>query len=166
MDNVSEIVMLPVETPDEEQFFADEFFLDESDPGIEVKVKMRGRMVPVFLKRGLTLEDEMAAQAAALQKTVTPDGRVVIGGLNEKALVEEMLFRCIKSWPFKYPLFRVNPKTGQKEPHPQAGQPFPVTKENIRKMLGGADELAAAIKKLNTEGEKVLAPFVVTSAEA
>lgn len=153
MDNESEIVMLPVETPEPEaeQFFADEFFLDESDPGIKVTVRMRGRDVPIFLKRGLTLDDQMAAEAAALDKRLTPDGRVVVAGLNEKALVEEMLVRCIKSWPF------VDRATGQK---------LPITKENIRRMLGGADALAEAIKKLNIEGEKVLAPFAVTSAGA
>ena len=145
---MDEILELPVETPEEEQFFADEFFLLEDDPGITVQVKMRGRVVPITLKRGLTLEDEMAAQAAALNKQVV-NGRVVIGSLNEAALVEEMLIRSIKDWPF------IDRKTGQK---------FPITKENVRRMLGGADELAEAIKKLNTEGEKVLAPFVVTSA--
>lgn len=134
--------------PAQEQFFADEFFLDEEDPGVKVTVKMRGRDVPIYLKRGLTLEDEMAAQATALKKTITPDGKVIVQGLDETALVEEMLVRCIKSWPF------TDRKTGKS---------FPITRENIRKMLGGADELAAAIKKLNQEGEAALAPFAPVS---
>lgn len=137
----------PAEEPAEQPFYADEFFLDESDPGVEVKVKMRGRIVPIFLKRGLTLEDEMAAQTAALKKRVTPDGKIVVEGIDEKALVEEMLFRCIKSWPFIT----------------RQGAKLPISRENIRKMLGGADELAEAIKKLNVEGEAALDPFAAAS---
>lgn len=136
--------------PDEEHFYADDFFAMEDDPGVKVFITMRGRQVPIHLKRGLTLEDEMAAQSAALKKTITPEGKIVVEGLDESALVVEMLYRQINRWPF------TNRTTGQK---------LPITRENIKRMLGGAEELAEAIKKLNAEGEAALAPFGVASAE-
>ena len=136
---------------DQEVFYADEFFLDEDDPGIEVKVQMRGRLVPICIKRGLTLDDQMAAEAAAIKKSVGLDGKVVFQGLDEGALVREMLFRYIRSWPF------TDRKTVEL---------LPITRENVGKMLGGSEALMQAIKNLNDEGEKVLAPFVEVSTEA
>lgn len=136
---------------EQEVFYADEFFLDDADEGVEVKVHIRGRDVPIMLKRGLTLDDTMAAQAAAVKKTLTPDGKVLFEGMDEGRLVREMLFRSINKWPF---VDRVT------------GEPLPITRENVGRMLGGADKLMEAIKQLSDEGEAVLAPFVADSAKA
>lgn len=147
-----EPIQFPVdEVPAEEQFYVDDFFAVEDAPGIKVEVKIRGRLVPFWLKRGLSLEDEMAAESVAVKRRVLPDGRVVIEGMDDAALVVELLYRHIKEWPF------TDRKTGEK---------FPITRENIRKLMGGAEALASAIKRLNTDGEAVLAPFAAASAEA
>jgi hypothetical protein len=131
------------------EFLFDDFFGSEDDPGIVVEIKIRGRQVPITLRRGLTLADQMACQAAALKKRLV-NGSIVMDGLDEAILVEEMMVRAIKAWPFQF----------------KGGTPVPVTRENIRKMLGGADEIADAIKKLSTEGEAALAPFVPASGAA
>lgn len=134
-----------------QQFYADDFFALAADPGIVVGVKIRGREVPITLKRGMTLADKSAAQSMALKKTVTSDGRVVIDGLDESILVEQLLLHCILDWPF------IDRTTGEK---------FPVTLENIRLMLGGVEQLAELIAKIESDGTEALAPFVPESDEA
>lgn len=133
----------------ENEFLFDDFFGSATDPGIVVEIKIRGRQVPITLSRGLTLADQMACQAAALKKRLV-NGQIVMDGLDEGILVEEMLVRSIKAWPFTF----------------KDGTSVPVTRENIRQMLGGADDIAEAIKKLSTEGEAALAPFAPASDAA
>jgi hypothetical protein len=133
-----------------EQFYFDDFFATDEDAGITVPVKIRGRQVPITLKRGMTLADKMACQAVALKKRIV-GGQVIVDGIDEQRLVEEMLVRQILDWPF------TDRATGEK---------IPVTLEHLRNLRGGADELAEAIKKLDEEGEAALVPFVPASDEA
>lgn len=134
---------------EQQQFFFDEFFADESDAGVVVPVTIRGKQVPITFKRGLTVEDKSRAQQAAVQKRLTADGRLVYDGVDESKAVELMLLAAIKDWPFTY----------------RDGRKVPVSVENIRNLLGGADEMADIIQKLDAEGAEALVPFVSPSAE-
>lgn len=134
----------------QETFYVDEFFATEDDPGVKVTVKIKGRMVPITFKSGLTVEEKAKAQAKALKRHVTPDGRLVIDEVNESEAAIYMLAVAIKDWPF------TDRATGQK---------LPITVENIRKLMGGADEMAAIIQKIDQEGAAALAPFEPASAE-
>ena len=133
----------------QESFYVDEFFATEEDPGIEVPIKIKGRMVPITFKSGLTVEDKARAQQMAIKREIV-DNKVVLKELNESEAAIYMLAVAIKSWPFK------DRKTGAQ---------FPVTPENIRKLMGGADEMAEIIKKIDEEGTAALLPFVAPSTE-
>lgn len=132
-----------------ETFYFDDFFASDEDPGVTVPVKIRGRMVPITFKRGLTIEDKAKAQAAAVKMTISADGKPVFGGIDNAAAVTQMLAVSIKSWPFTN----------------RDGSPVPVTIENIKKLLGGADEMADVIAKIDAEGAEALVPFVAPSDE-
>jgi hypothetical protein len=134
----------------DETFFVDEFFATDEDPGVTVGVKIKGRLVPITFKSGLTVEDKAKAQAKAIKRRVTGDGRLVVDEINESEAAIYMLAVSIKDWPF------TERATGKK---------LPITVENIRKMLGGADEMAEVIQKIDQEGAAALVPFAPASAE-
>lgn len=133
----------------QEQFYFDEFFADEETPGVVVPVKIRGRLVPIEFKRGLTIEDKAKAEQAAIKRKVVGN-KVIVEGLDEAEAVVYLLAVSIKKWPF----------TDRK-----TGAPIPITPDTIRKMLGGADQMAEVIKQLDQEGADALVPFVAPSTE-
>lgn len=134
----------------QETFYVDEFFATDEDPGVTVPVKIKGRIVPITFKSGLTIEDKAKAQSKAIKRRVTGDGRLVVDEVNESEAAIYMLATAIKKWPFE---------------DRNTGAPLPITVENIRKMLGGADEMAEIIQKIDQEGAAALVPFAPVSAE-
>lgn len=129
-------------------FYFDDFF--DSAKTVVIPVTIKGRVVPITIKAGLSVEDRLAAQAAAVKKLTKPNGETVILGIDEGAATEELMLRAIVSWPFVQ----------------RDGARVPVTKENLRKLLGGIDALAEAVQKIDSEGEASLTPFAPPSAEA
>lgn len=131
------------------EFLFDEFFTSEDEESrlVEVPITIMGRKVPVTLKKGLNVEEKMAAQKAALVRKTLPNGTVSID-VDEGILAEEMLVQAIARWPF------VNRETHE---------PVPVTRENLRRLRGGADEISLILQRIEAEGEKALAPFVTPS---
>lgn len=130
-----------------ETFFFDEFFADES--GVEVWLPIRGRKVPLRIKRGLTLAEKLKAQSKAVKRHVDPaTGRVVIDEINEAGGLEEVILAMLVSWPFTY----------------RDGSPVPITRENINKLLGGMDALAELVQKMEVEGDAALLPFAAPFA--
>lgn len=131
-------------------FLFDDFFASDNDPGVVIGVTIKGRRVPITIKRGLSVTERTAAEQKAVRKHTDPSGRLVFDGVDEAVLVEELLVAAIKDWPFKN----------------SDGSAVPVTRENIRRMLGGAEEIASAIQTIDREGESALAPFEQPSAAA
>lgn len=126
-----------------ETFFFDEFFADDS--GVEILLPIRGRRVPIRIKRGLTLAEKIKAQSVAIKRRVDPaTGRVVVEEINEAAGAEAVILAMLVSWPFVT----------------RDGSPVPITRENINKLLGGLDVLADLVQKMEAEGDAALAPFV------
>lgn len=145
------------ETQQQQHFLFDDFFVDDADEGVVHIVTIRGRAVPITCKRDVTLADQEAAEQAAVRRHLTPDGRLVVDGVENGVLAVEILFRTIKRWPFVY-----GPK------HPHAGKPVPITRENIRRMVAdGAEALATSIAKGRTaKQEEADGPFAPNSDEA
>lgn len=136
----------------EDQFLFDDFFVaqDDSDPGERVEVELRGRKVPIFLKRGLSFGDKQAAKSKAVQTRVKPNGQVEIVSVDEGTFAVELLLSSIKSWPFVY----------------ASGKRVPVTRENIRAMLGDcAEVLAKVVVDRITARDKKMAPFTKPSEQ-
>lgn len=136
----------------DEQFLFDDFFVaqDDTDPGERVEVELRGRVVPIYLKRGLSFGDKQAAKSAAVSTRIKPNGQVEITRMDEGVFAVELLYRCIKSWPFTY----------------ASHKKVPVSRENIRAMLSDSAETLAkvVIDKIN-EREAKLAPFTKPSEQ-
>ena len=131
-----------------EDFFFDEFFAD--DAGVEILLPIRGRKVPIRIKRGLTLKEKFRAQAVAVKRKVDPaTGRVVIEEINEARGAEEVILAMIVSWPFKY----------------RDDSPVPINRETVNKLLGGLDTLTELVQKMEAEGDAALIPFAVHSVE-
>jgi hypothetical protein len=113
------------EEEDQNNFLFDDFFVPEDDPGhkVEVKVKDRNgrmRVVPIFLKRGMSLSDRESAKAKAVQTRINPkNGQLEMTGVDEGVFQMEILMRAIVSWPFK----------------DKYGQAIEVTRKNINLCL-------------------------------
>lgn len=133
----------------DQTFYFDEFFGSDAE-GVEVTLTIRGRAVPVRIRRGLTLREKVEAQAKAVKRHVTPDGRPVIDSIDEAAIAEELAFKLLLSWPFVT----------------RDGSPVPITRENVAALLGGLDELIEISRKMEVEGVEALRPFASKSDEA
>jgi len=128
---------------DSTEFFFDDFFVGSDDPGVEIKPVLRGRVVPMRITRGLSLDDREAAKAMAVRQHLNPQGQMVLDGIDEKVLNVEVLARALKSWPFT-----------------RDGQPVPITRQTIT-ALGGdcCDAIMAEMAKLLSAAEDAHAPF-------
>lgn len=136
--------------PAPEQFFFDEFFTD--DAGVEILLPVRGRKVPIRVRRGLPLQEKIAAQSVGIKrKADMKTGKVVVDRIDEGAAAREVAFRSIISWPFTYR---------------ETGEPVPITRENVDKLLGGMDTLVEIVMQMDKEGEAALLPFVAPSEKA
>lgn len=137
-----------------EVFLFDDFFVPNDDPGVEQNVTVDGREVPIFLKRGLSLGDREAAKSIATKTHISESGTFVVDSFDDGLFQVELLFRCIKSWPFTY----------------AHGGPVPITRGNIVSMKAhAADAMTLLVQKLvgNEEAKKeALAPFESPSDEA
>lgn len=142
----------------EETFLFDDFFVanDQTDPGDRVEVEITDvhgnpRIVPLYIKRGLSLDDREAAKRQAVKTRLKPNGEYEIVSMDETVFAIELLVRCIRVWPFRY----------------RDGSQVPVTRENIRQFLAdGADKLAAMIVGRMQKRQEQKGPFLTPSALA
>lgn len=143
---------MPDETPHPaETFLFDDFFSSEDDPGIEATIHVKGRDIPVRVKADLSLQDTQQAEQLAVKKRITPEGKLVVDGVDEALLTAEVLARTIKSWPFTF----------------RDGSPVPVTRENVLKFCAeGGAKLAELLKSLKDQREAALVPSAGVSVEA
>lgn len=135
-----------------EAFLFDDFFvsLDPSDPGEEMVVELSGRQVPLRVKRGLSLSDRSAANSQAVKTRVTPDGKLEVVSVDQEIFQTELLFRCLKSWPFTF----------------SNGEHVPITREYIKAMFGeNVDAITANIQKRMKGVKENKAPFSKPSAK-
>ncbi|GHO45193.1 hypothetical protein [Ktedonospora formicarum] len=133
-----------------EQFLFDDFFVaqDASDEGELIEVEINDRLVPVYIKRGLSFEDKAAAKAVGVKQRVKPNGEVEIVSMDEAAFAVELLYRCIVSWPFVY----------------SSGRKVPVSRENIRLMLSeGAEAVAQVLLQRINKKREAKQPFTTPS---
>lgn len=136
-----------------ESFLFDDFFVaqDETDPGEQINVALNGRQVPLHVKRGLSHSDKQAAKKVAVKTRVKPNGQIEITEIDEGEFAVELIFRCLKSWPFKY----------------RDGKPVKITRENIRLMLGEHTEVLATLFTNNiTKKTEAMQPFTTPSANS
>lgn len=141
----------------EETFAFDDFFVDNSDGGVEETVEMMDkngnvRKVTLTIKRGVSLGDYSAAQSRATKTHISPKGELVVDGMDQAELAVELLARVIQSWPFTRP----------------DGSRVPVTRDYIRAMyVTSATGLQPLVQKLVASNRKdELGPFENQSGEA
>lgn len=110
-----------------EEFLFDDFFVDGNDPGVEHVMHLKGRDVPLRIKRSVSLGDREAAKSAATKTRINPQtGALSVEGFDEGALKIELLVRSIKSWPFHY----------------KGGQPVPINRTTVGQLqLDAANEV-------------------------
>lgn len=133
----------------DEQYLYDDFFADDSTPGITTGVQIRGRNIPITLKRGVSFKDFSEAKENATTMGFKPDGRPYVISYSDGVFGVELCVRCIQSWPFT-----------------KDGKPLPITRETIGAL--GSDGVAAIVAVLMSvmnEGVKALTPFVSPSAD-
>jgi hypothetical protein len=134
-----------------ETFLFDDFFASDDDQGIEATVRVKGRDIPLRIKTDLSLQDQQEVEQLAIKKRVTPDGKIVVDGVDEALLVAETLARTIKSWPFTY----------------RDGSPVPVNPANVLKFCAeGGSQLGTLLKSLKDAREAALDPSAGVSDAA
>lgn len=131
------------------EFFFDDYFVSEDDPGIPVDIRFKSGTVPIYIKKCISLEDVEAAKEKAIIKKFKRDGSMEVVRIDEAVLTSELLARVIKSWPFKY----------------KNGKDVPITPENIRALdASGSEQLQALASGLIKAREDMTAPFEKNSA--
>lgn len=131
-------------------FLFDEFFTSATDPGYLVQVDMRGRVVPFYLKRGLSIVERQTAQMSAIKYHIEGT-QVIIDSTDETMLTVKTILMSLVSWPFVS----------------ADGTPVPITEDNIRLLLADcADALMSSIGEREKQREAQIAPFVPTSVPA
>lgn len=88
-----------------EVFEFSDFFVSDSDPGVEETVTMEDNagskhQVTLTLKRSISLGDIQAARAVATRTHLTPNGQQVIDAFDDALFVIHLLSRVILKWPF------------------------------------------------------------------
>lgn len=151
LDAVLRIVDDWIDSMTDEMFLFDDFFVPNDDPGVQVDVAINGRSVPIMVKRGLSLGDREAAKAIATKTRLDlTKGQLVVESFDDGAFTLELLFRCIKSWPFV-----------------RDGKQVPVTRENILALKSSAaDAFALLVQNLVQDKSEALTPFVKASDAA
>lgn len=127
-------------------FLYDDFF--DTGEGITIPVKIKGREVPITIKKGISNADRAAAETRAIKRTLK-DGKLVYDGVDEQRAMEELLLAVILDWPFVH----------------RDGTKVKVTREAIRNLLGGADAIMEAITKIEAGEADSLTPFVENSGQ-
>jgi hypothetical protein len=132
-------------------FYFDDFVVGEDDPGVEVDVEIRGKVLPIRFHRGLTIEDREAAKNAGVTRRILPTGTIELLSVREDIIQLETVARAIKSWPFK----------------DRQGKMVPITKQNVKALGAEAlDVLFFAYQKVSTGRQQALVPFVMPSDAA
>lgn len=133
-------------------FFYDEFFADESDPGIPVEVHAHGKTLTIHLKRTLSLEDSQKAfNKAARFKLNKQTGQKELADYDEQEAIIQTLAQSIKSWPFQY----------------RDGKPVPINAQTVRRLDATViGQLKTELDRLYAGRKAALDPFVPNSAEA
>ena len=144
----------------------DEFFIAPDDPGVEVLVPIRGKMVPIKIKRGVNLTDHAASQAKAVTQKILPNGKFDMS-VDEGAYTNELLNACIKSWPFTKAVKDAQGRVVMDENGDPRREPVPVTRENIALMLrDGASYLQQVLLGMIEAKRSALPPFESPSGAA
>jgi hypothetical protein len=133
-------------------FLVDDFFVSASDPGVELSVEFKGRVVPLRVRRSITLGAKEAAMQGAIQRHVTDEGRVVVDGMDDAKLTAGVLHAYLVAWPFSS----------------ADGTPLPVTLENIERLDSNFLEAALTVlrNKQTAREEQADGPFAPASAVA
>lgn len=136
-----------------ETFAFDDFFVDDSDGGVDETVTLTDkngneRAVTLKVKRGLSLGDYSAAQSRATKTHISPKGELVVDGIDQSVFAIELLYLVIKAWPFTRP----------------DGNRVPVSREHLRNMYAASSAgLQPLVEKLMHNRKEELAPFVKPS---
>jgi hypothetical protein len=127
-----------------ETFLYDDFFSPADDRGVEIRPKIRGREVPMRVKRGISLVDAGEAREAATKKVIDPaTGMVRVLSVDEVRMNISLLKKAIIEWPFV-----------------KDGKPLPITEKSIGELNGDAAEaILGEIQKLMAARQEALAPF-------
>src|SRR5579859_6942833 len=85
----------------EEIAFYDEFFCDESDPGIPVEVTSGNTKATIYLKRKIDLDAAQKVFNKSAQFKLV-NGKKVFNGIDDQESVIQSIVVSVASWPFKY----------------------------------------------------------------
>lgn len=135
---------------DEQVFFVDEFFADGEDEGIPITLISKGREVPIWVKRNVTVEDRLAAELSAVTVTMV-DGKMRVSGVDQAKATMTLVTKAIKRWPF-------TDRT--------TGELLPITPENVARFIGAVDPILTAIGAAESESAAALVPSETPSADA
>ena len=147
--------LLPVDPSSsigEQPYYADEFFVQEDDPGIPHTIEARGRHLTVWIVRTLDLAAMKTAQEAAVRTHKDlKNNRVVVDSIDEEKFLFSVLIKLIKSWPFT---------------DRATGAPTPVTLETLSHLDG---LILAQLTKIANEyvsGRQVEIDFFENTSDA
>lgn len=126
-------------------FLYDDFFSPKDDPGIEIRPVVRGREVPIRVKRGLSLVAAAEARHRASTHVLNRQtGMPEVVAVDETRMNILLLQASLVSWPFRY----------------RDGSPVPINEETIGELLGDvASAVLSEIQAMMEGRQKSLVPF-------
>lgn len=141
----------------------DEFFV--SDDSITLQVPMRGKVVPIKVKKSVGLADRMAAESKAVKVVQLPGGKMKLESQQEEGAIE-MVYRCIVEWPFTTIKKDLKGRVELDENGDPVRIPVPITRDNVANLLqDGAMYIYMHLQGM-LDRMSDLAPFGSPSGEA
>jgi hypothetical protein len=141
---------------DKELFLYDDFFVPADDPGIEIRPVIRGREVPMFVRRGFSFRDVGAARERASKRVLNRGtGQVDSVVVDETRAAIILLEHVIVSWPFV------------RRDRDGTLSPVPINQTTIGEFLGeGAEAVMVEIQRISDGRRAALVPFDAPSDKA
>jgi|SRR5579859_3143917 len=137
------------ESVEENIAFYDEFFCDESDPGIPVEVQSGNKKAVIHMKRKLDIDTaQKVFNKAAKFKLNKSTGQKDLVDYDETEAVIQSIALSIASWSFQY----------------RDNKPVPINDKTVRRLDATIIEQLKEVLNKQTEGRKeTLDPFVNNS---
>lgn len=122
----------------------DDYFTDPNDPGVDVSIAHRGKLLTFRLKKSLTLAEKQIAANAGVSISIDGTGQPTLNKMDQSAYTREILIAGVKAWPFAY----------------QDGTPVPITRDTISRMDGELAEKISFVLLGQREAQaQALVPF-------
>lgn len=124
----------------------DDYSSSNEDPGLEIEIPSRGKLLKFRIKRALNLDERQRATKVGVIIGLDDKGAPTLQQMDQAAYTKELLLVVLKQWPFVY----------------SSGSPVPITRDTVALLDASlADSIIAIVMGRTPD----MAPFGKKSGE-